>query len=223
MSDMGIMNDPFLSDPFFSDVNAVDPFFVPRHHHHLLTDESHPRSQRKQQRGQLTQGGASSAAQQQGQQGQQGGGQQGQLGQQGQESTALQTQQQGGGGQLSAWGSGGRMWPLGVDMRVDVHEEKDKFVIKAELPGIPKENVKVNVDNGYLSISGEKKEEFSNEDKDRQVRRSERRFGKFQRSFRLPDNVNQENMNARYEQGVLTLDIPKTEVKPDTKREIQIQ
>lgn len=219
MSDMGIMNDPFLSDPFFSDVNAVDPFFVPRHHHHLLTDESHPRNQRKQQRGQLTQGGASSAAQQQGQQGQQG--QLGQQGQQGQESTALQTQQQGG-GQLSSWG-GGRMWPLGVDMRVDVHEEKDKFVIKAELPGIPKENVKVNVDNGYLSISGEKKEEFSNEDKDRQVRRSERRFGKFQRSFRLPDNVNQENMNARYEQGVLTLDIPKTEVKPDTKREIQIQ
>jgi len=212
MNEMGLVNDPFLSDPFFSDV-ATDPFFIP-HHHHLLTDES--RGQRKGNKGQLTQGSAAGGGQQQQlqqQQQQQGGGAGGQ------QSTALQTQQQGGDQQLSTFG---RIWPA-VDMRVDVHEDKDKFVIKAELPGIPKENVKVNVDNGYLTISGEKKEEFQSEDKDRQIRRSERRFGKFQRSFRLPDNVLQENMNARYDQGVLTLDIPKTEVKPDTKREIQIQ
>jgi len=104
-------------------------------------------------------------------------------------------------------------------MKVDIHEEKDKFIISAELPGVDKNEVKVSVDNGYLTISGDKKEEKteSKEEHGRQIRRSERRYGEFSRSFRLPSTCDQDKIQAKFDNGVLSLNVPKVEKKQEEK------
>ncbi len=102
---------------------------------------------------------------------------------------------------------------------VDLSETKEGYVIKAELPGVSKEDVKVTVAEDVLTIAGEKKTE--QETKNENLHRSERTYGSFSRSFRLPGPVNSDKIHAEYRNGVLTLNVPKAEsAKP---REIQIQ
>jgi HSP20 family protein len=110
-------------------------------------------------------------------------------------------------------------------IRTDVHEDEKSYQITAEIPGVPKENVKVNIDNGYLVISGDKKEDKKEEkeERGRRIRRSERRYGSFQRSFRLPTNCDQTQVQAKFQNGVLNLQIPKTEEKNPRQQQIQIQ
>ncbi len=109
--------------------------------------------------------------------------------------------------------------------KIDVHEEVDRFWISAELPGIVKEDVKVRVnDENMLIISGEKHrifEEKDGEDNKRLVR-SERSYGSFTRSFILPDNVDKESIKAKYENGVLNLEILKKEPEKPSETEIKI-
>ncbi len=109
--------------------------------------------------------------------------------------------------------------------KIDVHEEADRFWISAELPGIVKEDVKVRVnDENMLIISGEKHrifEEKDGEDNKRLVR-SERSYGSFTRSFILPDNVDKESIKAKYENGVLNLEILKKEPEKPSETEIKI-
>jgi len=96
---------------------------------------------------------------------------------------------------------------------LDVYDEKDDFVVKAELPGLKKEDIEINVHNGVLTISGERKRET--EKKEGQTFRSERYFGRFQRSVTLPALVNVSAVKASYKDGVLTIDLPKAdEAKP---------
>ena len=96
---------------------------------------------------------------------------------------------------------------------LDVYDEKDNFVVKAELPGLKKEDIEINVHNGVLTISGERKRET--EKKEGQTFRSERYFGRFQRSVTLPALVNVSAVKASYKDGVLTIDLPKAdEAKP---------
>jgi HSP20 family protein len=105
--------------------------------------------------------------------------------------------------------------------RVDISEDKENFYISAELPGIPKEHIKVNIsDDGVLTISGEKKHEEKTEDKN--FYRIERRYGMFTRSFTLPDNVKRDAIKARYENGVLQLTLPKQEPAQAKVSEIPI-
>jgi HSP20 family protein len=92
---------------------------------------------------------------------------------------------------------------------LDVFDEKDNFVVKAELPGLKKEDIEINVHNGVLTISGERKHEA--EKKEGQTFRSERYFGRFQRSVTLPAAVDVKNVKASYKDGVLTIDLPKAE------------
>lgn len=92
---------------------------------------------------------------------------------------------------------------------LDVYDEKDNFVVKAELPGLKKEDIDINVHNGVLTISGERKRET--EKKEGQTFRSERYFGRFQRSVSLPALVNPSAVKASYKDGVLTIDLPKAE------------
>jgi len=92
---------------------------------------------------------------------------------------------------------------------LDVYDEKDNFVVKAELPGLKKEDIEINVHNGVLTISGERKSET--EKKEGQTFRSERYFGRFQRSVTLPALVNVSEVKASYKDGVLTIDLPKAE------------
>jgi len=91
----------------------------------------------------------------------------------------------------------------------DVYEEKDNFVVKAELPGMKKEDINVSLQDGSLIISGERQGETRSEDAE--VYRAERFFGKFQRAVALPTAVAADKVRAQYKDGVLTVTLPKTE------------
>ena len=92
---------------------------------------------------------------------------------------------------------------------LDVDEQKDNFVVKAELPGMKKEDIQVSMHDGSLSISGERKSETKHEDAE--VYRAERFFGRFQRTVTLPTPVAPDKVKAQYKDGILTVTLPKTE------------
>ena len=90
---------------------------------------------------------------------------------------------------------------------VDINESDKDFLITVEVPQIDKHDIKVQVQNGMLNISGERK--YENEDK--KAHRIERYYGSFQRSFKLPDNVKEDEIHADHKNGVLYLSLPKSE------------
>ncbi len=92
---------------------------------------------------------------------------------------------------------------------IDIFDNDDNIVIKAELPGINKKDIAIDVKNGVLTLQGERN--FDNEVKEEKYYRRERAFGKFKRSFRLPLKVDPGKINANYKDGILTIDIPKPE------------
>ena len=92
---------------------------------------------------------------------------------------------------------------------VDIVDEKDQIKVKADLPGMKKEEIEVNLENDVLSIKGEKKEE--KEIKERDFIRSERYYGAFHRAFSLPSSVDAAKVNAVYKEGVLEITLPKKE------------
>ncbi|MFO1489030.1 MAG: Hsp20/alpha crystallin family protein [Verrucomicrobiota bacterium] len=92
---------------------------------------------------------------------------------------------------------------------LDLHENKDSFVIKAELPGVSKEDVNVSIQDGTLTISGERRSEAKSEDTE--VHHTERFFGRFQRTVTLPTAVAADKVKAQYKDGILTVTLPKTE------------
>ena len=101
---------------------------------------------------------------------------------------------------------------------VDVSESKESVKIVAELPGLKPEDVKVTIENDTLTVKGEKKHEA--EEKTERLHRYERSYGKFERSFTLPNTVDPEKVVAGFENGVLTITLPKAErAKP---REIAV-
>src|SRR5205809_7642947 len=92
---------------------------------------------------------------------------------------------------------------------VDLYEDKDNVFVKAELPGMKKEDIEVSFHNGTLSLSGERKSGEKHEDAE--VYRSERFFGRFQRTVTLPTPVAADKVKAQYKDGILTVTLPKTE------------
>jgi HSP20 family protein len=92
---------------------------------------------------------------------------------------------------------------------LDVFEEKDELVVKAELPGIEKDNVEVNLTDHTLTIKGEKKKE--EEVKEEKYYRSERSYGSFVRTLQLPADVQSDKVKASFKNGVLEVRLPKTE------------
>jgi len=96
---------------------------------------------------------------------------------------------------------------------VDIGENDKEFVVKAELPDVNKEDIKVNVEGGTLSISGERRVE--KEEKDMKFHRMERAYGHFERTFSLPDEADTDQITSEYKQGILTVHLPKNPgVKP---------
>lgn len=121
----------------------------------------------------------------------------------------------------SGWG--GRL--AGADLlrtpNADVMETKDEIQVLTELPGMRPEDVEVSLEDNVLTISGEKTQERREEDRESRWHLSERRYGRFSRSFVLPREVEQDRIEARFENGVLHVSIPKSErVKP---RRIEVQ
>jgi HSP20 family protein len=94
---------------------------------------------------------------------------------------------------------------------VDVRESNDEIRVTAELPGLKSEDVTVTLENGVLSISGEKKQEVQEGKEDGNYYLFERRYGRFERSFTLPRTVDADRIKARFEDGVLTVTLPKAE------------
>ncbi len=93
--------------------------------------------------------------------------------------------------------------------RVDISEDKDSFFATFELPGVKKEDVAINVDDGYLTVKGEKKSEEKVEEKN--YHRTERTYGSFERSFRLGDGINIKKIDAAFADGLLKVTLPKSE------------
>ena len=105
--------------------------------------------------------------------------------------------------------------------RVDVVEEKDAYKLHAELPGLEKKDINVAVDNGVLTISGERAFE-SKDEKDDSYRHYERSYGTFTRSFKLPEHVDVNKIKASHKNGVLELSIPKTELAKPKQIEVKV-
>lgn len=96
---------------------------------------------------------------------------------------------------------------------VDISETDAEYLIKAELPEVKKEDVKVTVENGVLTLQGERRQE--REEKGKKYHRVERSYGSFVRSFTLPESIDESGVKAEYKDGVLNLHLPKSEkVKP---------
>jgi HSP20 family protein len=104
---------------------------------------------------------------------------------------------------------------------VDIAETDSEYVIKAEIPEVDKKDVKVTVQDGYLSIQGERKQE--KEEKGKRFHRVERAYGSFLRSFELPDDVDQEKVKAEFKEGMLIVHLPKTEQAKAKTIEIKVE
>jgi HSP20 family protein len=96
---------------------------------------------------------------------------------------------------------------------VDVYEDEHNLVLKLEVPGINEEDLKVSLENNTLTVTGERK--FEKEEKEENFHRIERRYGSFTRTFRLPNTVDSEKVEAGYDKGILKLTLAKkAEAKP---------
>jgi HSP20 family protein len=105
--------------------------------------------------------------------------------------------------------------PAGWRPTVDLRETEDAFVLDAELPGMTKDDIELTFEEGVFTLSGERKSEEAAEGKG--YRHLERRFGSFSRSFTLPRDVAGDKVKAAFENGLLTVTVPKKEqAKPRT-------
>jgi len=108
-----------------------------------------------------------------------------------------------------------------ISPSVDIYDDGNDIVVKADLPGMKKKDISINLTDDILTISGEKKKEEKIERKD--YHRYERTSGSFSRSFRLPEGIDTEKIRARYEDGVLEIRLPKTEEAKKHTRKITVE
>jgi HSP20 family protein len=111
---------------------------------------------------------------------------------------------------------------LGLSPAIDLVENADTFTITTELPGLAPEDVSVKIANGTLTISGEKSEE-KKEDEGETWHMRERRWGRFQRSIRMPDSVDRDKVDAQFAKGVLTVTMPKSKEAKASERDVAIK
>lgn len=113
-------------------------------------------------------------------------------------------------------------WTSGkIVPRLDVSEDDKAFRVTVELPGMSDKDVAVTVDERVLTVRGEKKEE--KEQKDKNLFRSERAFGSFLRSIELPSDVDSAKIEAKFKDGVLTIDLPKTKQAQERVKQIPVK
>jgi HSP20 family protein len=105
---------------------------------------------------------------------------------------------------------------------VDVRESEDGLVLHAELPGLKPQDVDVSVENGVLSISGQKRQETEEGNENSEYHLVERRYGRFERRFTLPRTIEAEKVNAEFADGVLTVTLPKAEAAKPRRIEVKV-
>lgn len=106
---------------------------------------------------------------------------------------------------------------------VDIREDENEYLLHMDLPQVRNEDVKVTVENGVLTIRGERRSRSESTDDKTKWHRIERFHGTFSRSFSLPENVREDSVDAKFEQGVLTVHLPKSKPAQPKAREIQIR
>jgi HSP20 family protein len=104
---------------------------------------------------------------------------------------------------------------------VDIKEKNGKYILVADLPGVKKEDIHVELHDGYLTLKGERKEEH--EEKKKGFYRTERVYGSFERSFRVPEGVTEKDIKAKYHDGVLELNIPAPKVEAKKAIEVKVE
>ena len=108
----------------------------------------------------------------------------------------------------------------GFTPAVDLWETENSYKLEVALPGLKKENIHVEFQDGVLTVSGERA--FSKEEKEHKYHRVENLYGKFRRSFQLPDHVDAGSIDAQFENGLLQITVPKVEEKV-VKRQIEVK
>ena len=106
-------------------------------------------------------------------------------------------------------------------MKTDIKEKKDRYTIEMDLPGFEKENIKLELNNGYLTITG-KQENKIDEEEEKYVHK-ERFYGECTRSFFVGDNIKEEDIDAEFKNGTLKIDIPKKEEQKEIEETKQIE
>ena len=108
-------------------------------------------------------------------------------------------------------------------MKTDIKEKKDKYVVEMDLPGYEKDNINIELNNGYLTVSANVNKETNDSNDERYVRQ-ERFYGECSRSFYVGDDVEKEDIEAEFKNGILKIDIPKKEDKKiETAKKIEIK
>jgi HSP20 family protein len=110
-------------------------------------------------------------------------------------------------------------WQLAPAM--DMVDKNNVYEITAELPGLDEKNVEIKLSNGNLTIKGEKKEE--KEEREKEYYLSERRYGSFQRTFRVPESVDNDKIDASFKRGVLTVTLPKSPAAKLSEKQISVK
>ncbi len=104
---------------------------------------------------------------------------------------------------------------------VDIYEKDDKLFAEIEIPGIDKKNIDISIEDHVLSIKGEKKSE--REDKGRNYHVVERRYGQFHRAFRIPEYIKAEEIKAKFDNGILTVEMPKKEEVKKSSIKVRVE
>ncbi len=106
--------------------------------------------------------------------------------------------------------------------RVDIMEKENAYLLAVDIPGVHKKDIEISYNDGTLSIKGERESKSAMKEEDTKVHRVERYYGAYFRSFKLPEAIDEQEIEAKYENGVLTITVPKAE-KKETKRQIKIK
>ncbi len=113
-------------------------------------------------------------------------------------------------------------FPVNRFPMVDVVDDEKSIKLIAELPGLNKEDVKILLEDGFLTVSGEKKNEFEGKE-EINIIRNERLFGKFERKFELPEDINPDEIKAKFENGLLNISIAKLAPEKPKERIIEVK
>lgn len=108
-------------------------------------------------------------------------------------------------------------------MKTDIKEKKDKYIIDVDLPGYEKENIDIEIENGYLKVTAKATKDVDESDEDEKYIHKERFYGECSRSFYVGNDVKEEDIKASFKNGILTLCVPKEEQKKlEERKKIQI-
>lgn len=108
-------------------------------------------------------------------------------------------------------------------MKTDIKEKKDKYIIDMDLPGYEKENIKISIEEGYLTINATMNSENEENDDEGKFVRQERYTGECSRSFYIGDNITENDIKASFKNGILKLEVPKMDAKKEIPEKKYIQ